>query len=202
MADTAEARRPYDNSRRREAAQETRDRIVGAGAELIHRSPVRDWDGLTVRAVAGEAEVSERTIYRHFGTERGLRDAVMRRLEHESGIDLDALDLDGIGPAAERVLRYVSAFGESTNAPEPLDPTLDAADARRRAALLRVLDESAGRWTPDERRIAASVLDLLWNLSSYEQMSTRWELDEDEAIRGITWAIDLVVTAVGENSKP
>lgn len=155
-----------------------------------------------MRAVADEAEVSERTVYRHYGTERGLRDAVMRRLEQESGIDLAVLDLDGIGPAAERVLRYVSQFGESADAPEPLDPTLDAADARRRAALLRALDAAAGPWTDEERRIAASVLDLLWNLSSYEQMTTRWELDEDEAIRGISWAIELVVSAVRENSKP
>lgn len=155
-----------------------------------------------MRAVADEAGVSERTIYRHFGTERGLRDAVMRRLERESGIDLEALDLDGIGAAAERVMRYVSAFGESTAEPEPLDPTLDAADARRRAALLRVLDDAAGDWRDDERRIAASVLDLLWNLSSYERMTTRWDLDEDDAIRGIAWIIDLAVAAVRDDRRP
>src|SRR5581483_2680711 len=87
-------RRPYDGSLRRERAAETRDRIVTAGSELLRLAPVRDWRGLTVRAVAERAGVNERTVYRHFGNERGLRDAVMKRQEEEAGIDLEGMHLD------------------------------------------------------------------------------------------------------------
>jgi AcrR family transcriptional regulator len=46
--------------------------------------PTWDWDGLTFRALAERAEVSERTVYRHFPTERKLHDAVMERREDEA----------------------------------------------------------------------------------------------------------------------
>ena len=45
-------RRSYDSGLRRQRAAETRERIVAAGSELLHGSSVRDWHGLTIRAVA------------------------------------------------------------------------------------------------------------------------------------------------------
>src|SRR5207302_3840377 len=92
----APTRRRYDNTLRRERAGQTRDRIVGAGAELLHESSIRDWRALTIRAVADRAGVNERTVFRHFANERALRDAVMQRLEQQAGIDLTQLGLDGI----------------------------------------------------------------------------------------------------------
>ena len=50
--------RTYDGTLRRERAAETRERILVAGSELIHRTAVRDWKKLTVRAVADRAGVS------------------------------------------------------------------------------------------------------------------------------------------------
>ncbi len=81
-------RRHYDTSLRQKRAAETRERIVTAGVELLHGSSIRDWRPLTIRGVAERAGVNERTVYRYFGNERGLRDAVMQRLEEEAGIDL------------------------------------------------------------------------------------------------------------------
>jgi AcrR family transcriptional regulator len=96
------SRRPYNGARRREQAGQTRDRIVSAGSELLHRSSIRDWRGLTVRAVAERAGVNERTVYRYFGNERGLRDAVMQREEQDAGIDLAGMQLDDIADIASR----------------------------------------------------------------------------------------------------
>ena len=81
-------RRPYDSTLRRQRAAETRARIIAAGSALLRGSSVRDWHGLTIRAVAEEAGVNERTVYRHFVNEQGLHDAVMHRFEEEAGIDL------------------------------------------------------------------------------------------------------------------
>ena len=125
MTATSTPKRRYDNTLRRERANETRDRIVSAGAELVHESSIRDWRGVTIRAVAERAGVNERTVYRHFASERALRDAVMQRLEQESGVDLTNLALDDIADAAARIFRLVAASLPDTR--PPLDPTLAAA---------------------------------------------------------------------------
>src|SRR5215831_8126680 len=101
-------RRRYDNRRRRELAELTRERIVAAGAELVHEASIRDWRGVTVRAVAERAGVHTRTVYRHFASERALRDAVMERIEEEAGIDLTTLQLNGVAQVAERIFRFIS----------------------------------------------------------------------------------------------
>ncbi|HEV3056512.1 MAG TPA: helix-turn-helix domain-containing protein, partial [Solirubrobacteraceae bacterium] len=89
-------KRRYDNTLRRERANETRDRIVRAGADLVRQSSIRDWHGVTIRAVAERAGINERTVYRHFPNERVLRDAIMQRLEEAVGIDLAQLRLDDV----------------------------------------------------------------------------------------------------------
>ena len=51
-------RRPYDSPVRRQRAAETRERIIAAGAELLHGFPVWNWRALTVRSVAERARVN------------------------------------------------------------------------------------------------------------------------------------------------
>ena len=71
------SRRTYDNRARQEKAAQTRERIVAAGSELVHDFDTWNWRDLTFKAVAERAGVGERTVYRHFPTERHLHDAVM-----------------------------------------------------------------------------------------------------------------------------
>jgi AcrR family transcriptional regulator len=81
---------------RRQQAVETRERIIEAACTLLRRSGIRDWRALTIRGVALQAEVNERTVYRYFGNERGLRDAVMHRLEEKAGIELEGMRLEDV----------------------------------------------------------------------------------------------------------
>ena len=200
MPEPSSARRPYDNTLRRERAAQTRERIVAAGAELVHEASIRDWRGVTIRAVAERAGVNERTVYRHFANERALRDAVMRRTEQEAGVDLTDLQLDQVAGAAARIFRYVSSY--PLEARPPLDPTLVDANRRQHDALLAAVKEHASRWPSSDRTIAAAVLDVLWALGSYERLINDWQLDRDEAIRAISWAIGLVEEAVREGNRP
>ncbi len=103
-------RRPYDSTLRRQRAAETRARIIAAGSELLHGSSVRDWRGLTIRAVADRAGVNERTVYRHFTNEQGLRDAVMRQFEDEAGIDLRGMQLEDVADVTARIFAHVSSY--------------------------------------------------------------------------------------------
>jgi AcrR family transcriptional regulator len=194
------ARRPYDGALRRLKAAETRERIVAAGSELLHNSPIRDWRALTIGAVAERAGVNQRTIYRHFGNERGLRDAVMHRLEEEAGIDLAGLRLEDVADVTARIFEQVSSYPLPPRA--QLDPTLTAAGKRQRKALLAAVAARTAAWPEGDRVVAAAMFDLLWSVASYERLVVDWQLDRAGATRGITWVIGLVEEAVRSGRRP
>jgi AcrR family transcriptional regulator len=196
----APARRQYDSTLRQQRASETRDRIVAAGCELLAESSIRDWRGLTVRAVAERAGVNERTVYRHLTNERGLRDAVMQRMEEQAGIDLTAMRMEDIADVARRIFTEVSAHPLP---PRPeLDPTLTEASQRVRAALSRALEPPTEGWSDADRTVAAGMFDVLWGVAPYERLVGDWGLDPDQAVRGITWVMGLIEDAVLGGRRP
>jgi AcrR family transcriptional regulator len=192
--------RQYDSPLRRQRAVETRERIVVAGCRLLHHSSIRDWRALTIRGVAEQAGVNERTVYRYFGNERGLRDAVMHRLEQEAGIDLEGMRLAGIADIAARIFAHVSSYPLKSR--PPLDPTLTDADLRQRTALFGALDDWTAEWSESDRESAAALFDVLWNVATYERLVSEWQMDRDQAIRTVTWAIGLVQDAVRAGRRP
>ena len=192
--------RPYDGTLRRERAAETRERILDAGSELIHRTSVRDWKKLTIRAVAERAGVNERTVYRYFGNERGLRDAVLHRNEEEAGIDLEGMELEDVGTVASQIFDHVAQYPREPR--PPLDPTLTAAKDRQQQALLAAVTERAGSWSAEDRSTAAAALDALWSVATYERLVVDWGIDHDRAVEGITWVIALVEQAVRDGRGP
>ena len=199
-AESTPPRRPYNATLRREKAAATRARIVHAGSELLHRSSVGDWQGLTVRAVAERAGVNERTVYRYFGNERGLHDAVLQRQEEEAGIDLAGMQLDDIAEIASRIFDYVSS--NPIQPRPPLDPTLVAAKQRQQEALLGAIAARTSRWSEDDQVVAAAMFDVLWSVASYERLVVDWGIESKQAIRGITWVIGLVERAVRKGRGP
>jgi AcrR family transcriptional regulator len=196
---TTQPRRSYDSTLRRERAAQTRENIVTAGAELVRASSIRDWRGVTIRAVAERAGVNERTVYRHFANERALRDAVMHRLESDAGVDLAEMKLEDFATVTARVLRYVSG---SLGKRRSLDPTLADAGRRQHDALLAAVAERTPEWSVDEQKRAAAVLDVLWSVASYERLVNDWQLDRDDAIGAIAWMIELVEEAIRADRRP
>jgi AcrR family transcriptional regulator len=194
------ARRRYDGTLRRARAEETRERIVAAGAELLRASSIRDWDAVTMRAVAERASVNERTIYRHFANERALRDALMQRLEAATGIDLAQLRLGDIADVTGRIFRHVSSYPIDPR--PPLDPTLAATNRRQHDALLAAVDAHTSQWPADDRRLAAAMFDVLWAVGSYERLVVDWEIESEEAIKGISWVINLIADAIRRDDRP
>ncbi len=203
MSAPVRARRAYDSPVRRQRAAETRERIVAAGAEVLHGFPTWNWHALTVRAVAQRAGVNERTVYRYFANERELRDAVMGRFEEEAGIEVERLRLEDVADVTARTFEYVSSFPIAPRTPR--DPTVAAANQRQREALLAAVEAvapSAGEWSDVDRALAASMLDVLWAVVSYERLVIDWEMAPTDAIRGITWVIGLVEAAIREGRGP
>ncbi len=190
--------RRYDSPVRRERAAETRERIIVAGAEILHEHAVWNWNELTIRGAAQRAGVNERTVYRHFAGEAELRAAVMERLEQEAGVaPLEELRLDDLPAFTARVLGFVSSFPLDPRTTR--DPTLMAAHDRMRDALLSAVRQGGRRLSTRDRTIAAAMLDVLWSVGSYERLVADWGLEPDDAIAGVTWVIGLVERAIRED---
>jgi AcrR family transcriptional regulator len=192
----------HDFPARRQRAAETRERIIVAAAEIARGLATFEWRELTFRAVAERSGVAERTVYRHFPSERQLHDAVIRRLEDDAGIDYESTDLDNIAEVTARVLAALHRFARPDVVPIPDDPTLVSADERRQQALMRAVSARAAGWSERERRIAAGLLDALWSPVFYERLVRTWKLDAADAAAGLTWLIGKVVASVDDDEAP
>jgi AcrR family transcriptional regulator len=200
-ASAARSRR-YDSPLRRRRASQTRDRILTAGSALARSFPTWDWQGLTVGAVADLAGVNKTTVYRHFPTERELRDAIMHRLEDEAGITYDDLELEDITPLIARAFAHLSSFAARPEAgAAPASPTA-IADRRRRDALLHAVTPATTGWSDTERRKAAAILDLLWSRTSYVRLTQVWDFDHDQAVQATTWGINVLLEAIRDGHRP
>lgn len=181
--------RRYVSPVRRRQADQTRERIIVAGVELVRGFDSWDWSGLTFRAVAQRAGVGERTVYRHFPNERGLRDAIMARLGEEAGVDYEQLTLGDVGEVAARMFRSLGAFAVSNVTSRPNDPTFVAVDQTRREALLRAVAASRPELSEQQRLTLAASLDVLWGVPSYDRLVSAWRMSPDEAVAVLGWAI-------------
>jgi AcrR family transcriptional regulator len=77
MKKPSKERRPYDSSRRRRQAQETRERMLEAARRLFAE---RGYAETTIEAIATAADVAVPTVYAAFRSKRGVLAALMRRL--------------------------------------------------------------------------------------------------------------------------
>jgi AcrR family transcriptional regulator len=192
--------RRYDSPLRRQRAAETKDRIVTAGADLLHGFKSWNLRDLTVAAVAERAGVSPRTVYRHFANEQELRAAVLQQLVVESDVDLSKLRLDNFGETVLQVFGYLSSFAMSPRTTR--DPAFAAVDEERRLAVVEAVAAEAPDWTDDERTRAAAVLDLLWSVPSYARLVAAWEFDGEDLTVTVNWLIDLVQQAIRDGRPP
>ncbi len=195
-------RRTYDNRARQEKAAQTRERIIAAGSQLVHEYDSWSWHDLTFRAVAERAGVGERTVYRHFPTERHLHGAVMTRLESEAGISYEDVDLTNLAETTARVFAALQRFSVREWVPTPRDSAFVSSDDRRREALLRAVSEAAPQRQEQERRTMAGLLDLLWSPASYERLVGVWGLDGADATRAIEWLMARVAEAIEADDRP
>ena len=109
-------------------------------------------------------------------------------------------DIEAVAGVTAQIFEYVSSFPLEPRTPR--DPTVAAANQRQREALFAAVAPSTTEWSPVDRALAASVLDVLWSVVSYERLVADWELEPQDAIRGITWVIGLVEDALREGRRP
>lgn len=194
-------RRTYNSPKRDRQSAKTRQRIIEAGAALVHEFTDWNWKQLTYRAVSERAGVSERTVYRYFPTDSDLKDAVMQDLVRESGVDLQALQVSDFAGTVANVFRSLSSFAiEPTDTAD--DPTLVSMDSQRRTALLAAVEKATPDWSLEQRETAAAALDIFWNLPLFERLVRVWGFDLERATRTVSWIVEMVENAIEEDRRP
>ena len=68
--------RPYRSDRRREQAEQTRERVLDAAADLFAE---RGYEGASIAAIAERAGVSQETVYARFRNKRTVLGELVRR---------------------------------------------------------------------------------------------------------------------------
>ncbi len=168
----------------------------------MHDFDTWNWRDLTFKAVAERAGVGERTVYRHFPTERHLHDAVMQRLESEAGISYEDVDLTNIGEVTGRVFASLQRFSVHESVEVPRTRRSSASmSAGARPSCVRCRRRRPD-WSAAEQRVTAGLLDVLWNVPSYERLVGAWDIDGADATRAIGWLMGKVVAAIEDDDPP
>jgi hypothetical protein len=126
----------------------------------------------------------------------------MQQLESEAGVSYEDVDLTNIGDVTAKVFASLQRFSVRTSVERPQDPTFVGVDVRRRDALLRAVSASAPEWSAAEKHATAALLDVLWNVPSYERLVGEWGIDAADATRAIGWLMSKVVGAIEEDDPP
>jgi hypothetical protein len=126
----------------------------------------------------------------------------MQRLESEAGISYEDVDLANIDEVTARVFASLQRFSVRKSVDTPQDPTFVGVDARRREALVRAVSASAPAWSAAQQQMAAALLDVLWNVPSYERLVGVWGIDGPDATRAIGWVMAKVIGAIEDDDAP
>ena len=186
-------RRRYSSALRDDQADTTRTRIL----EALVRTMAAGVAGLSIPAVAREADVSIPTIYRHFGSKRGLIEALNPYVISKGGlIPATPHSIDDLGPIVRTLFRNLDA----------MDLTLRAAMASelgnkaRRAMMPErrvIVREFVGRLGPDfsdaELDRLADVTLILMSSAGFRAYKDYLGLGPDAAATLVTWAIRTLV---------
>jgi len=180
--------RGYHSPLRAQQAAATRVRILEACAAIMEAGA-----DVTYGAVAAQAGVQERTVYRHFPTkvelEAGLWGWILEHLTH---VDFEARSEDDLVAA---VRRSFAGFDEGAplitamlHSRQGLDVRLGQQDARR-AMFQGVVAAAVPGAPPVVRGELAAALQVLYSAPSWELLRTFWGLDAAAAASVVELAI-------------
>jgi AcrR family transcriptional regulator len=188
--------REYRSELRARQAEETRARILDATSRVMTSGLAY----VSIPAIAREAGVSIPTIYRHFGTKRGLLSAVYPHAVRRAG--LDKLQLPGsIGELRAGMRAYfdrLESFDDLARAAmaSPSSHEVRALNMPDRLAMFRRVADSIVP-TPSEvdRDRISRLLVVLTASSSVRLWRDQLGASVDEAADDVDWVIDAVIAS-------
>ena len=190
--------RSYSSPLRAEQTAATRARIVDAAIDLLQAADSGD---VAIPDVANRAGVSVRTAYRAFPTREDLLEGVLAELSLRFAAIAGTIPttLDEYVASAEKAVLAVYEV-------EPVFRALFATPAgrelhrntapQRREAIDGMLTAELADLTPQQRRRFVAIAHLLSSSRSVLLLKDYHDLDADDAVAAVRWALAIVVAAV------
>jgi AcrR family transcriptional regulator len=197
--------RKYESPGRREAKQDTRERILDAVVDVVTREGVH---AFTVQNVANTAGVSHRTVYRHFATREALLDGLDELLVRRglaAGVIPEEYDqFDDLPGAVLKIFPAFDAYRDGVRAYVVISIALGRRvpgfDERTRLFREHVARTFPGL-TPDEVAEAGSVLRLLMGSRTWYLLTQEQDMSTDAAARAASAAISAILADLAARSK-
>jgi len=191
----------YHSPLRASQAAATRDRIVAACLALM-----RLGDDLTYASVATEAEVQERTVYRHFPKKEDLQAAVWDWIvQHLTHADFAARDEEHLVMAMRESFAGFDADAALIQAmlhsPQGLEVRRRQQPARR-AMFEACVDSAVPDAPPEVRERAAALLQVLYSAASWDLLRGFWDMDAAEAADTIGLGIRCLLSGLRMEDSP
>jgi AcrR family transcriptional regulator len=192
----------YDSPLRQEQKEATRQRILDAAGRLMSDRGLED---LSFAAIAKEAGVRERTVYRHFPNKgmllEGLWGWYQRRINY--------------GPIAEteqdllaKPLRTFVGFDENDKLTRALWSSPQGREFRlsnveqRKAGIKKAIADATRCLPSRQAKWLAAAIHVLYSGAAWSTMKDYWGLSGADAGRASAFAIELLLNAARHNVAP
>lgn len=160
----------------------TRDLILQAAVELLEKGPVH---GLTIRAAAHQAQISERTVFRYFASRDEFLDAVAQAVSMRLELPAPPESLAALLGAPRSLYQAFEAKQRLTLAAlhSEIFPRLRETQAKARwIAIREVIDELAPDRPARQREIAAANIRYFLSATGWNYFRFYFGFDLDDSI--------------------
>ena len=200
--DVVEQKRTYSSPLRAEQQEATRARILDAVAELMSDPAQPE---LTFGALAKHAQVSERTVYRHFATKDELLEAFWVYINEQLGMahypetveELLAV-LPSVYTGFDLRAGLIRAHLASTAGREMRERVAP----KRREIFLRMLETYTAGLPASRQREACAIAQLLFSPRAWDSLEENWGMSGLEAAEACAWALHTLLGALEAQVRP
>jgi len=183
----------YVSPLRQQYAAQTRMRILDAAIDGLKEG---DLEGLTIAKVAADAGVTERTVYRHFQTREELIKAVWPRMQARIGTSGFPQTVEALIAAPGRIYPRFDAEAGAVRASMYSQAGREiraTANAARHEAITGCVAQVQPKLDEATRRRRAAVIQMIGSSHGWACFKDYWGMDTQEAARAAQEAIAILL---------
>lgn len=190
----------YESPLRDAQKEETRRRIVDAAGQLMADASL---GGLSYAAIAREAGVQERTVYRHFPTKDDLIDALWGWLDPSIGFQSFPQTEDELVAFPPRVF---PAFDDNENMMRAMWTTPQGREfrlkvnERRQAAIRRSVSDATKDLPAEEAAAITAAAQLLYSGAAWLTMKDYWGFSGAQSGEASAFVLKLLLDAARQRA--